>query len=183
MLPEKYNWIETIGPLPKLVAAALNLYGIREVPGIQNNPVIMNMAKTLKIEDIYKNDDTSWCGLFMSYLCTICEKPLPDLKGDKFNYLRAKWFQTFGNPVKKGEERFGDVGVFDRPGGGHVGLLIAQSTNTWHILGGNQGNSVNIVEIAKTRFITARNFYAIGPPESAKQYILSSSGVLSTNEA
>ena len=44
---------------------AIKLIGTSEVPGIKNNPAIMGWAKELLIQDIYDNDDTAWCGLFV----------------------------------------------------------------------------------------------------------------------
>ena len=182
-LSRKFSFLETIGVLPKLVSTALQFLGIKEIPGKQSNPVILNMAKELGIENIYTNDDTSWCGLFMSYILKLCEKPLPDLKGDKYNYLRAAWFLNYGSPVSEGDERLGDVAIFKRPGGNHVGLIIAESATTFFILGGNQSNAVTITEISKKRFQGARRFYSIAMPASSKKYTLGASGKVSTNEA
>jgi len=182
-LPEKYKWIESKVPLPKLVATALQFLGIKEIPGQASNPVIMNMAKEIGVDGIYKNDDTSWCALFMSYLCKITGKPLPDTDGDKYNYLRAAWFLNYGHKVKDGEAMFGDVLVFQRPGGNHVGLYIAESKTTYFVLGGNQSNAVTISEIKKDRLRMARRFYHIAAPATVKKYFMDSSGLVSKNEA
>jgi hypothetical protein len=89
MLPEKYKWLDTIGELPKMVAAALQYLGIREVKGESNNPAIMDMAKGLGVANIYTNDDMSWCALFINHLIRITGKPAVDTNGDKYNLLRA----------------------------------------------------------------------------------------------
>lgn len=183
MLPEKFKWLETIGTLPKLVAAALQYYGIKEIPGAKSNPVIMDMARNLVVSDIYTNDDTSWCGLFINHLIRITGKPPVDTKGDRYNLLRAKWMLNWGNPVPAGQEQLGDVLVFNREGGGHVGIFVAESGSTFFVLGGNQSDSVSITEIAKNRLAGARRYYATQAPQSAKQYVLNSEGKLSTNEA
>ncbi len=141
-LPDKYKWIDTIGVLPKLVAAGLQYLGVREVVGKGSNPVIMDMAKGLGIDDIYKDDDTAWCGLFMSHLFRITGKPALDIKGDKYNYLRAAKYAEWGRKVA--EPEFGDVLVFSRTGGGHVGLCVGESKDTYFVLGGNQSNGVTV---------------------------------------
>lgn len=183
MIPQKYKWLETIGTLPKMVAAAIQYFGIKEVPGKGSNPVIMDMAKGLGLEKIYTNDDISWCALFINHLFRITGKPALKVGNDPYNYLRAKYLLNWGVQVQHGDERLGDVAIFDREGGGHVGIVIAISGSTIHILGGNQGNTVSIVEISKARLLGARRYYSIAPPESAIAYEMDSNGHLSKNEA
>jgi uncharacterized protein (TIGR02594 family) len=179
-LPVKYQWLETIGVLPKLLSAGLQYLGVKEIPGSASNPVIMQMAKELKIDNIYKNDDIAWCAVFISYLCQITGKPLP---GNGADLLRAASFAKWGYEVVRGDEQLGDILVFTRPGGNHVGICIAESKDSFHILGGNQSNAVTITEISKYRLSAARRFYKTAPPESVRRYVIDSSGKLSTNEA
>ncbi len=179
MLPSKYKWLETIGPLPKLVTAAISYLGLKEQPGAGNNPIIMGMAKRLGVDNIYVADSISWCALFMSYLCVIADKPMPF---KQYEVLRAASFVIWGKTVPLGKEALGDILVFSRPGGNHVGIYIAESATTFHVLGGNQSDSVSFTEIRKDRLISARRFYAIAPPASVKKYLLSSTGAISTNE-
>lgn len=178
MLPEKYNWLNTLGVLPKMITEGINLLGIKEVPGNNDNPQIMAMAKALGLEKIYLHDEMPWCALAQSYLCLKTGKPLP---GQKYDLLRAISFANWGNPVKS--PQLGDVLIFKREGGAHVAMYIAESENTYHVMGGNQGDAYSIVEIAKSRLFTARNFYQTAAPASAKKYYLNSSGKLSVNEA
>ena len=184
MLPEKYKWLETIGPLPKLVAAALQFLGIKEVPGKGSNQVIINMANELGLQGIYTDDDMSWCAVFINYLCKITGKPIVDTKGDKYNLMRAKWLSNWGNKVAIKDMQLGDIGILNRDGGGHVFIIIAKTPKGNVIgLGGNQSNSVTFSEFDINRMIDVRRFYATTPPISAKQYIVASDGKLSTNEA
>lgn len=180
VLPTKYKWLNDQGPLPKLVVAGLSFLGLKEYPGAGNNPVIMDMAKRLGISNIYTADSLSWCALFISYLCLIADKPLP---GTEFDLIRAASFANWGNPVPAGREALGDILVFKRPGGHHVGIYIAESATTFHVLGGNQSDSVSFTEIKKDRLLACRRFYSIAPPASVKKYTLSSGGVVSTDEA
>lgn len=181
MIPDKYNFINTVGTLPKLVTEALKYLGTKELPGTKNNnPVIMNMAKELGIANLYPNDETAWCALFMCYICVKTGKPMP-YKG--YHILRAKSFETWGNHVTKDQAQLGDVLVFTRSGGGHVGLYIAETDRTFVVLGGNQSNSVSFTEIEKSRCSGVRRFYATSAPASAKKYLVNSSGIISKNEA
>lgn len=183
-LTEKFQWLETIGTLPKLVSAGLQYLGVREIKGVANNPAIMEMANALGLSKIYVSDDKqSWCALFLNYLIRITDKPRLNPDGDLYNLLRAKYLLNWGKPVQKGDERLGDLMIFNREGGGHVGLLIAQTGSTYWILGGNQNDCVNFTEIAKDRLIGARRYYATGIPTSAKHYTMDSSGKLSVNES
>jgi uncharacterized protein (TIGR02594 family) len=182
-MADKYKFLTEIGPLPAMLEAGLQYTGLREVPGAKSNPVILEMARALGISSIYTNDDISWCAVFINHLIRITGKPPVDPKGDKYNLMRARWLANWGEPVPAGEEKLGDVLVFQRPGGGHVGLYIAESATTFHVFGGNQNNAVNITEIAKSRLVSARRFYKIGPPASARKYVIDSSGKVSSNEA
>jgi len=183
-LPEKYKWLETIGTLPKLVSAALQYLGVKEIPGSASNPVILDMARGLGLQNVYKNDDTEWCALLINHLIRITNKPPVDTKGDIYNLLRARWLANWGEPVERGEERLGDVVILKRDMGGHVFILIAKTPSGNFIgIGGNQSNSVTIAEFSKDRAVAVRRYYQTGIPESAKQYIVDSTGLLSTNES
>jgi uncharacterized protein (TIGR02594 family) len=186
VLPKKYSFLNDIGVLPQIVAATLQYLGVKEYPTkSKNNPVIMGMAKTLDVDDIYVNDEISWCALFMCFIMWLCKKPMKFLK---YDILRAASFKSWGNEVERGDERLGDVCVFSRPGGNHVAILIAVTKvngkiTTVHVLGGNQSNAVTFSEIAYERMTHCRRFYATAAPASAKQYVIGTNGVLSTNEA
>lgn len=186
MLPKKYQFLDKIGTLPKLVNAGLLFLGIKEIPGKANNEDIMKMAEVLGVQSIYKNDDVSWCAVFISYLCKITKKPMPY---KSYEILRAASFATWGEAVKITDVQLGDIVVFSRPGGNHVAIAIAISKNidgkigTVHCLGGNQSNAVTIAEFPVNRVTHVRRFYATQAPASAKQYVIDSSGVMSVNEA
>jgi uncharacterized protein (TIGR02594 family) len=180
MIPTKYEFLNNIKPLPKLVATGLVYLGMKEIPGQQSNPEIMRMAKECGVSGIYTNDDMSWCALFICYLCHLNSKPQPF---KDYDVLRAASFTKWGMAVTKGDERLGDIAVFTRPGGNHVGIIIAESKDSFHILGGNQSNAVTITEISKYRLSAVRRYYANGLPDSAKKYLIDSSGKLSVNEA
>lgn len=182
-LPPRFQWLNDIGPLPKMLDILLQYNGIKEVPGMKSNPIILEMARDLGIGDIYTNDDISWCALLINHGIRLAGKPPVDHKGDRYNLLRAKWLLNWGNKVFPGEEKLGDIGIFDRPGGGHVAIIVAETAGTFIVYGGNQSNQVNFTEIAKSRLVGCRNYYSIGPPASVKKYFMDSTGKLSTNES
>lgn len=174
-IPNQYQWLNNIGTLPKLIAAAMQYLGVKEIPGKASNPVIMNMAKQLGITDIYTNDDEPWCALFISFLCFICGKPI----AFSYNLIRAISFSTWGNKVELYDIRLGDIVVIKRKGGYHVCLAIANTDKgTLHVIGGNQSNQVCFTEINKEDIVAVRRNYKTGLPESAKVYKMDSTGNL-----
>lgn len=181
-LPVKYQWINNIGTLPKLLSAGLQYLGVKEINGAKSNPIILDMAAGLGIGDIYRNDDTSWCAVFINHLIRITGKPLVNHKGDRFNLMRARWLENWGDPVPRGEEKLGDIGIFSRTGGGHVGIIIAENDHAFLVFGGNQNNQVSFTWIEKSRLVACRRYYKTGPPKSAAKFILNESGELSVNE-
>lgn len=179
-----FQWLDTIGTLPKIVAAALQYLGLRETPGHDNNPVIMDMAKTIGAEKIYTDDSAqAWCAVFLFFILKLCGKPWPNLKGNVFNVVRAKTFLGYGVEVAIEDIRLGDIVVLNRDGGHHVTIFIGRTkANTFWGLGGNQSNKVGFSEFEMDRIAGVRRFYATGIPASAQQYIIDSDGHLSTNE-
>lgn len=174
-LPPSYQWLATLQP-PRIIVEALALYGVRETAGPTNTPAIMGWAARLGVAKAYVADAVPWCGLFAGIVVlragwTPVEAP-----------LWARNWAKFGKPSP--EPGLGDVLVFAREGGGHVGFYIAEDSTTFHVLGGNQGDAVSIARIAKTRLVAARRpIWRLGRPASVKRYVLGTSGApLSTNE-
>ena len=64
--PPAYRWIDEVRPLPRMVAAACQLYGTIETPGAADNPVILDWAKEAGLSKAYSSDAVPWCGLFMA---------------------------------------------------------------------------------------------------------------------
>lgn len=171
-LPKQYKWLSN-EPAPLMILEALKLYGIKEVVGKENNPVIIRWAYECGIYD-YKADSIPWCGLFMAVVARRAKKYIP-------NYpLWARNWTKWGSHVEKPE--LGDVLVFSRGSGGHVGLYVAEDDKTFHVLGGNQGDAVSITRIAKNRLLAARNLYRIGKPRNVRSIFISSTGSISLNE-
>lgn len=174
-LPAGYRWLTSLAPLPRMVQEALALFGTVETPGQGNNPTIMAWAAETGLQRIYTADSVPWCGLFMAVVArragkTLVSSPLWALSWSKFG-------EAGGQP------RLGDVLTFKRPGGGHVALYVGEDASAYHVLGGNQSDRVCFTRIAKSRLHAVRREYRIGPPASARPYVLAATGALSSNEA
>jgi uncharacterized protein (TIGR02594 family) len=173
-LPKKYKWLHK-ETAPRHLLKALELYGTTEIVGKESNPVIMGWAQELGIKH-YNNDDIPWCGLYIAILMHRAGRPVVK------DPLWARNWANFG--VKVDQPMLGDVLVFSRESGGHVGLYISQSSTHYHVLGGNQNNQVNIVLIAKNRLIASRRpAYNVQPLNVRKIVIDSTGTIVSTNEA
>lgn len=171
----EYNWLlkETA---PKMIVEASKLLGIHEITGQASNPVIMAWAKETGLAAKYSNDEIPWCGLFMAVVAKRAGK------GIVTNPLWALNWQNFG--VRTKEPMFGDILVFKRPTGGHVGLYVGEDNTAFHVLGGNTGNEVKVARIEKLRLYAARRpEYNIGQPVQVRKIFLSDKGALSTNES
>lgn len=171
-----YEWLGTIGQLPKMVEQALMLYGVHETAGAANSPAIMAWAQETGLEHEYTADQVPWCGLFMALVAKRSGYDFPA------HPLWALNWQNFG--AAEAQPVLGDVLVFIRPEGGHVGLYIAEDRMAYHVLGGNTSDQVKVARIEKTRLKAVRApLFKIGRPASAKPYLVASSGALSRNEA
>jgi uncharacterized protein (TIGR02594 family) len=176
----QYQWLEKLGPLPRVISIGLDFLGVQEVVGEGSNKTIIAWRDELNAAGVpikgFSDDDIPWCGLFVAYVCFKAGKKVVK------DPLWALNWANFGG--KSSSPSLGDVISFKRPSGGHVGFYIGEDETCFHILGGNQSNKVSIIRIEKSRMVAARNQYDIGPPESAKPYKLySAGGAISKNEA
>jgi uncharacterized protein (TIGR02594 family) len=174
-LPAQYAWLKK-EPGPRILLEALRLHGIKETPGPGNTREIMLWARKVGLTKIYKADSIAWCGLFMAYVALQSgwEPPL--------NPLWARNWTGFGRLSRT--PMLGDVLVFTRGSGGHVGIYVGEDATAFHVLGGNQSDAVTIARIAKGRLITARRCpWRISQPRNVRRVQLASTGAISTNEA
>lgn len=159
------------------LAVARALIGVRETPGTANNPIIMGWAAKLGVAILgiaYTADSTPWCGLFVAH----CMKEV-GIQPPKIA-IRAKAWATWGIGVTP---CLGAVLVFEREGGGHVGLYAGEDETHFYVAGGNQGDKVSITRIEKARRIACR-WPADRPLDGAKPLRLTAAGVpVSRSEA
>ncbi len=174
-IPAAYGWLAQHEPLPLMVWEGLQLLGTKEAPGSVNSDVIMGWAAETGLAGSYTTDATPWCGLWAAVVAKRSGKDFPTTP------LWALSWSKFG--VAAGQPRLGDVLVFQREGGGHVGLYIAEDAEAYHVLGGNQGDQVSIIRVAKNRLYAARRPVYKDTPASVQPYIVAKTGALSTNEA
>lgn len=180
-IPATYAFLSAIGPMPPTIVQALALLGTNEMPGRDSSDVIESWRD--EINAVYRegiqgfsDDSVPWCGLFAAVV-THRAGSVPIT-----NPLWARNWANYGDPVD--DPHLGDVLVFQREGGGHVGFYVAEDADHYHVLGGNQSDSVTITRIAKDRCIATRR-----APEpalqvaSAKGYTVAANGRVSTNEA
>lgn len=159
--------------------AALDLIGTKEKKGAGSNPALIDWAKNLDID--YKSDDIAWCGLFVAHCIgsTLPEESLP--RGP----LGARNWLQFGQPCRPMK---GAILVFWRgdPKGpfGHVGFYRGEEkgAGAYHVIGGNQSDSVNTCRISKTRLLGAR-WPRSAASLSGEVVIAKGKGPMSHNEA
>lgn len=162
--------------VPNLIKEAYKYNGLKEIVGPQHNPTIINWAKGLGLGNVYVNDEIPWCGLFVAQVCKEAKKEVVK------DPLWARNWLNFG--TKEATAMLGDVLVFSRGSGGHVGFYVGEDKKAYHVLGGNQGNAVSVVRINKDRCLGIRRpKWKISQPSSVRQIFLSDKGVLSTNES
>lgn len=171
-----YDWLKQEKG-PKHLVEAVKLIGNKEVPGLKSNPTILSWAKELNLHEIFRNDDTAWCGLFIAITLKRAGREILHQYGN----LRAREWANYGVKVDKAE--LADILVFIRPGGGHVGYYVAEDADCYHILGGNQSNSVNVTRILKSRCTAIRRVNYITKPENIRSIVLNGTGEISSNEA
>jgi uncharacterized protein (TIGR02594 family) len=169
-----YDWLKD-EKAPRILVQAVKLIGTKEIVGKEHNPQIMFWAKELKLSSVYNADEIPWCGLFIAYCChaaglDVVSKPLWALS-----------WSAWGTEVI--EPMLGDVLTFKRNGGGHVGIYVGEDLTHFHVLGGNQSDSVSVSRIAKTRLYKARRTYwKIAQPANVRKVYLEAKGVITTNE-
>jgi uncharacterized protein (TIGR02594 family) len=177
--PPAYAWLSTLGQLPRTLQEAMRLYGVQEIVGKGSNKTILDWRDELNLAGVkitgYSDDDIPWCGLYAAIVCHRAGKPVVK------DPLWARNWAKFG--TKAPRAALGDVLVFERGTGGHVGFYVAEDATAYHVLGGNQSNKACITRIKKNRLIAARRPPYNNMPASVKPYLLKASGGLSTNEA
>lgn len=173
-LPDQYKWLENEhGPI--LLTTALKYYWLKEGLGSADNPIIMQWAHDFGIT-WYEHDSIAWCSLFMGEVAKESNLTPPGKNELLAAVSWAKWGISVGIP------KLGDVLVFNRPGGHHVGLYVGEDNDAFHVLGGNTGDAVAIARLSKSRLMAARRAFGTDSP-NIRKVILSNTGALSTNES
>lgn len=129
------------GTVPPWVALARTKIGLHE----KNN--------NKKLSDWLKSDGNTlgdpaqlpWCGDFME---TVIAVTLPQEPMVTNPYWALNW-KKFG--IATDIVALGAIAPFQRPGGGHIAIVVGHENGYFHVLGGNQSNAVSIMKIDKDR--------------------------------
>jgi uncharacterized protein (TIGR02594 family) len=180
-IPTQYLWLKSLRGLPNTIKLGLAEYGVQEVVGKGSNKTILDWRDELNLAGVkvvgFSDDDIPWCGLFSAIVCYRRMKRPEQVVSSP---LWARNWVKYG--VKADLPSLGDVLVFARGSGGHVGFYVGEDSACYHVLGGNQGNRVSIIRIAKARLLAARRPPYVIKPSAAKPYRLAATGVVSLNE-
>ena len=156
---------------------AQRLIGVKEDVSARSNPLLIGWGRDLDLR--YTDDETPWCGLFIAH-CIAATLPHESLPADPLGAQKWRKFGTFVTP------QLGAIMVFWREKEtswkGHVGLYAGEDETAFHILGGNQSDSVSIARIERRRFLEAR-WPASIPIGVGSAMIVQEGAGLSTNEA
>lgn len=127
------------------VARAEMSLNVREIPGPQSNPRIVMYHQTTK--GGAASDETAWCSSFVNYCVEQAGLRGTDSK------RALSWHEEGWSEDVTASPQEGDVVVFRRNGpagsGGHVGFWVSQSADKIRVLGGNQGNAIDIATFPK----------------------------------
>ena len=189
MLPAQYRWLEAESG-PRMIAEALKEFGTVEAPGEADNPKIIGWQAELEAAGlgrvyagVYRHDAIPWCGLFTAIVAHRANIDRRSERNPPRLYLSALEWAAFGTSVPKGAAALGDVLVFKRKGGGHVGLYVGHDASAFHVLGGNQSDRVSISRLSRNRLVAVRRPVYRAQPANVRPIPLAASGSLSVNEA
>ena len=161
---------------PPWVTEAFKYEGVKEIPGIKHNPIIVAFWKISKLGGI-KDDETAWCAGSLNAWFEAVGIRSPRSDAAK-SYL--KWGTRILNPV------YGCVVVINRVGGGggHVGLVVGyNAAGQLLVYGGNQDNRVKVSAFHLERVAA----YVIPPGFTLGQFspvpVVSSTAAASGSEA
>ena len=131
---------------------AQRFVGVHEIKGVQSNAHVLAM---LRLDgDWPQGDDVPWCSAFVNYVAWLLRLP-------RSKSLAARSWLGVGRPVALADCRAdSDVVILwrgDRDGPyGHVGFYASHSLDTVEILGGNQGDEVNVSRYPVERLLGCR---------------------------
>lgn len=156
------------------IKSAREKIGIREIKGAKHSPKIIQWLKNLR--SAWKDDETPWCGTYVAECLRDAGIRYPS------TWYRARDYLNM--PVKLNQPAYGCIVVFERKGGGHVGFCVGKDkAGNLMILGGNQGDAVNIKPFSKDRVLGYRWASTYPLPERFNLPILTSDGRFSESEA
>jgi uncharacterized protein (TIGR02594 family) len=144
------------------LGVARKFEGLRETPGLMDNPLVMAM---LKLDQAWpSHDEVPWCSAFVNFVAHILGLP-------RSASLAARSWLRVGEdiPLSRAQPGFDVVvlmrGVGSQPGpdvisaSGHVGFYAGRDGPSVLVLGGNQHNSVNVSPYPAGRVLGVRRLH------------------------
>jgi uncharacterized protein (TIGR02594 family) len=134
---------------PPWLNHAWDLLGQFEHSGSQANPKIAALFADAGHPKI-TSDETAWCAAFVG-------ATLKRANVTPSGSLLARSYLTWGEPLA--EPLPGAITVLSRssdPASGHVGFLLAETTSSVILLGGNQSDGVTVAAFPKSRLLSYR---------------------------
>ena len=128
---------------------------IKAVYGLQEVRDKVRLQAWLKSDGKTLGDPTAlpWCGDAVETAVKLALPNEPFVGALATNPYFARNWATFGFAGIG----YGAIGVFERgPTSGHVGFLVGEDDTCFHVLGGNQSDSVCVTRIVKGRLIASR---------------------------
>lgn len=132
--------------------------GTREIPGKKHNPVIVGWLR--RIATWISDDETAWCSAFVDH----CARETGREHSGKLN--ARSWLEV-GEEIPLSQARPGDVVIFWRGSRdawtGHVAFLehVNLKRGLIYVLGGNQGNEVNVSGYPRERLLGIRRLRSL----------------------
>lgn len=131
---------------PKWLTIGRGEIGVTEASGKASNDRILEYFEAAGSD--VKDDAVAWCSAFACWVMEQAGYP-------STNNLAARSWLKYGKPTTP---KPGAILVFTRGSAwqGHVGFYVGETATHYRVLGGNQGNKVSIVPMAKNKLISAR---------------------------
>lgn len=147
---------------PAWLKDAFSHLGLAEIPGVDHNPLIIEMAAAVGAGQVV-DDETSWCAIFANWLGQRAGFPVTKAP------TLARSFLDWGSDATNDPQR-GDFVVIKRgteKWQGHVFLWLGDDGDRIWGIGGNQGKvgAVTVASFAKSSLLGIRR-----PPIAAEAY-------------
>ncbi len=137
---------------------ARRFVGVKETEGGKSTPLVLAMLQ--RVDPSVQDDSTAWCSAFVGFVAWLLGLP------ESHSLAARSWLQV-GTPIALPDAQPGDVVILTRgpapqPGPdvlhapGHVGFFDRfDGTFVW-LIGGNQGQSINMSGYPATRVLGIR---------------------------
>lgn len=151
------------------ISKARSYIGLKEdASKTKHNPQLVYMMDIMgrfngEARAWWRDDETPWCGLFAGFVL-----------GQTGRHVVKQWYRAreweSDTMTKLDRPAYGCIVTFTRSGGGHVGFVVGKDRKgNIMVLGGNQGNAVNIKPFSVDR---VTGFYWPSSFEGAKLKML-----------